>query len=225
MRARSDAVALVRSGLVALGALKAARPAPGEAALITGAASGVGHLAVRLARLRGASRVVGAVSALTLGKAEFVRGFGADEVIAYDSEDWGEPVDYVLDAVGGDLLTPAVAALAPGGRLVVVQLGRRERAGVRPAGGRQVRDRLPDGPDRPERAGAVLSGGARNCGDCSRREPCGPPCTGSSPCRTRRRRTRRSSHGATWACCSTDAFRLGVNTTCARFLWGRREPK
>ncbi|GGN87822.1 hypothetical protein GCM10011579_081080 [Streptomyces albiflavescens] len=27
-------------------------------------------------------------------------------------------VDYALDAVGGDLLTPAVAALAPGGRLV-----------------------------------------------------------------------------------------------------------
>ncbi|MET7720855.1 quinone oxidoreductase family protein [Streptomyces mirabilis] len=118
-----DAVALVRSGLVALGALKAARPAPGEAALITGAASGVGHLAVQLARLRGASRVVGAVSALALGKAEFVRGLGADEVIAYDSEDWGEPVDYVLDAVGGDLLTPAVAALAPGGRLVAYSSG------------------------------------------------------------------------------------------------------
>ncbi|MFF7593650.1 quinone oxidoreductase family protein [Streptomyces mirabilis] len=118
-----DAVALVRSGLVALGALKAARPAPGEAALITGAASGVGHLAVQLARLRGASRVVGAVSALALGKAEFVRGLGGDEVIAYDSEDWGEPVDYVLNAVGGDLLTPAVAALAPGGRLVAYSSG------------------------------------------------------------------------------------------------------
>ncbi|GAB2896229.1 hypothetical protein GCM10027074_74680 [Streptomyces deserti] len=38
-----DAVALVRSGLVALGALEAARPAPGEAALVTAAASGVGQ--------------------------------------------------------------------------------------------------------------------------------------------------------------------------------------
>ncbi|MFF7881311.1 zinc-binding alcohol dehydrogenase family protein [Streptomyces sp. NPDC020794] len=118
-----DAVALVRSGLVALGALEAARPAPGESALITGAASGVGHLAVQLARLRGASHVVGAVSALAFGKAEFVRGLGADEVIAYGSEDWGEPVDYVLDAVGGDLLTPAVTALAPGGRLVAYSSG------------------------------------------------------------------------------------------------------
>ncbi|MFJ1608036.1 zinc-binding alcohol dehydrogenase family protein [Streptomyces sp. NPDC088253] len=118
-----DAVTLVRSGLVAYGALEAARPAPGEAALITGAASGVGHLAVQLARLRGASRVVGAVSAPASGKAEFVRALGADEVIAYDSGDWGEPVDYVLDAVGGDLLSPAVAAVAPGGRLVAYSSG------------------------------------------------------------------------------------------------------
>ncbi|MEU8982561.1 zinc-binding dehydrogenase [Streptomyces sp. NPDC048309] len=116
-----DAVALVRSGLVALGALEAARPTAGESALVTAAASGVGHLAVQLARLRGASRIVGAVS--DPGKAEFVRDLGADEVIAYDTDDWGTPVDYALDAVGGDLLTPAVAALVPGGRLVAYSSG------------------------------------------------------------------------------------------------------
>ncbi|MGR6973819.1 quinone oxidoreductase family protein [Streptomyces cynarae] len=116
-----DAVALVRSGLVALGALQAARPEPGESALVTAAASGVGHLAVQLARVRGASRVVGAVSGA--GKAEFVRRLGADEVVAYDAPEWGEPVDYALDAVGGDLLGRAVAALAPGGRLVAYSSG------------------------------------------------------------------------------------------------------
>ncbi|MFF3909852.1 zinc-binding alcohol dehydrogenase family protein [Streptomyces sp. NPDC001848] len=116
-----DAVALVRSGLVALGALQAARPEPGESALVTAAASGVGHLAVQLARVHGASRVVGAVSGA--GKAEFVRALGADEVVAYDAPGWGEPVDYALDAVGGDLLGPAVAALAPGGRLVAYSSG------------------------------------------------------------------------------------------------------
>ncbi|MGX5186601.1 quinone oxidoreductase family protein [Streptomyces avermitilis] len=116
-----DAVALVRSGLVALGALEAARPRPGESALVTAAACGVGQLAVQLARLRGASRVVGAVSAP--GKAAFVRGLGADDVITYDADVWGEPVDYVLDAVGGELLTPAIAALAPGGRLVAYSSG------------------------------------------------------------------------------------------------------
>ncbi|MFF4501749.1 zinc-binding alcohol dehydrogenase family protein [Streptomyces sp. NPDC001401] len=116
-----DAVALVRSGLVALGALESARPEPGETALVTAAASGVGHLAVQLARVRGAARVAGAVS--DPGKADFVRSLGADDVVVYDDDSWGAPVDYVLDAVGGELLTPAVAALAPGGRLVAYSSG------------------------------------------------------------------------------------------------------
>ncbi|QEV21311.1 quinone oxidoreductase family protein [Streptomyces alboniger] len=116
-----DAVALVRSGLVALGALDAARPEPGEAALVTAAASGVGHLAVQLARVRGAGRIVGAVS--DSRKAGFVRGLGVDDVITYDRQDWGEPVDYALDAVGGELLAPAVQALAPHGRLVAYSSG------------------------------------------------------------------------------------------------------
>ena len=116
-----DAVALVRSGLVALGALAAARPEPGESALVTAAASGVGHLAVQLARVRGATRVVGAVS--DRAKAAFVRSLGPDDVVAYGDDSWGEPVDYALDAVGGELLTPAVAALAPGGRLVAYSSG------------------------------------------------------------------------------------------------------
>ncbi|MGW1744641.1 quinone oxidoreductase family protein [Streptomyces sp. NPDC002092] len=116
-----DAVALVRSGLVALGALEAARPEPGETALVTAAASGVGQLAVQLAKVRGAARVVGAVS--DTGKANFVRSLGADDVVAYGDDSWGDPVDYALDAVGGELLTPAVAALAPGGRLVAYSSG------------------------------------------------------------------------------------------------------
>lgn len=57
-----DAVALMRSGLVALGALDTAAPREGETALITAAAGGVGHLAVQLARVRGAGWVVAAVS-------------------------------------------------------------------------------------------------------------------------------------------------------------------
>ncbi|MFJ9710940.1 zinc-binding alcohol dehydrogenase family protein [Streptomyces sp. NPDC101234] len=116
-----DAVALVRSGLVALGALTAARPEPGETALVTAAASGVGHLAVQLARVRGAGRLVGAVS--DPAKAAFVRSLGADAVVTYADGDWDTPADYALDAVGGDLLTPALAALAPGGRLVAYSSG------------------------------------------------------------------------------------------------------
>ncbi|MFC9893838.1 zinc-binding alcohol dehydrogenase family protein [Nocardia sp. NPDC127579] len=116
-----DAVALVRSGLVALGAIDAARPEAGETALITAAASGVGHLAVQLARVRGASHVVGAVS--DLAKADFVRELGADEVVTYDAAAWGAPADYAVDAVGGELLGPALAAVAPGGRLVAYSSG------------------------------------------------------------------------------------------------------
>ncbi|MFQ6392107.1 quinone oxidoreductase family protein [Nocardia sp. KC 131] len=116
-----DAVALVRSGLVALGALDAANPKDGESALLTAAASGVGHLALQLARVRGATRVVAAVS--DLAKADFVRDLGADEVVEYGQESWGEPVDYALDAVGGELLTPAIAALTPGGRLITYSSG------------------------------------------------------------------------------------------------------
>ncbi|MGW2488116.1 quinone oxidoreductase family protein [Streptomyces sp. NPDC001606] len=116
-----DAVALVRSGLVAYGALESARPAPGESVLVTAAASGVGHLAVQLARAKGAGRVVGAVS--DPAKTDFVRALGADDCVRYGDDTWGEPVDCVLDAVGGELLTPALAALAPHGRLVAYSSG------------------------------------------------------------------------------------------------------
>ncbi|MEU9442672.1 zinc-binding dehydrogenase [Streptomyces sp. NPDC048304] len=116
-----DAVALVRGGLVAYGALETARAAPGESVLVTAAASGVGHLAVQLARVRGAGRVVGAVS--DPGKAAFVRSVGGDDCIQYGDDSWGDLVDCVLDAVGGDLLTPALAALAPHGRLVAYSSG------------------------------------------------------------------------------------------------------
>jgi NADPH:quinone reductase-like Zn-dependent oxidoreductase len=64
---------------------------------------------------------VGAVS--DAGKAEFVRSLGADEVVTYDAPEWGEPVDYALDAVGADLLAPAIAALSPGGRLIAYSSG------------------------------------------------------------------------------------------------------
>ncbi|MFF7248200.1 zinc-binding alcohol dehydrogenase family protein [Embleya sp. NPDC008237] len=111
-----DAVALVRGGQVALGALASAGSVEGKSVLVTGAASGAGHLAVQLARTRGARRVVAAVGSPT--KADFLRGLGVDEVVCYDAESWGEPVDVVLDGVGGDVLPRALAALAPFGRLV-----------------------------------------------------------------------------------------------------------
>ncbi|MBP2708016.1 zinc-binding dehydrogenase [Microbispora sp. RL4-1S] len=116
-----DAVALVRSGLVARGAYEAARPNPGDAVLVTAAASAVGTLALQYAKAGGASRVVAAIS--SADKAEFVRALGADEVVLYGDESWGDPVDIVIDGVGGEVLGPAVRALAPGGRLVAFSSG------------------------------------------------------------------------------------------------------
>ncbi|GAA1090820.1 quinone oxidoreductase family protein [Kitasatospora arboriphila] len=116
-----EAVALVRSGLVARGAYEAARTGPGESVLVTAAASGVGTLALQYAKAGGAARVVAAVS--SADKADFVRGLGADEVVLYEDADWGAPYDVILDGVGGDLLGPAVRALATGGRLVAYSSG------------------------------------------------------------------------------------------------------
>ena len=113
------AVLLVRSGQVALGALRAASLRPGESVLVTAAAGGVGHLAIQLARTLGARRVVAAVG--TMAKRDFVRGLGADQVVGYDeiAAGCGEPVDVVLDGVGGDIvLAGCLQALAPLGRLV-----------------------------------------------------------------------------------------------------------
>ncbi|MFE5589377.1 zinc-binding alcohol dehydrogenase family protein [Streptomyces sp. NPDC056549] len=116
-----EAVALVRSGLVARGAYEAARVEPGESVLVTAAASGVGTLALQYAKAGGATRVVAAVS--SADKADFVRGLGADEVVLYEDADWGAPYDVILDGVGGDLLGRAVRALATGGRLVAFSSG------------------------------------------------------------------------------------------------------
>ncbi|MCW7987263.1 zinc-binding dehydrogenase [Streptomyces sp. WAC01526] len=116
-----EAVALVRSGHVALAALSTAAPRGAESVLITGAAGATGHLAVQLAKLQGVPRVVAAVS--SAAKAEFLRELGADEVVTYDQESWGAPADIVLDGVGGELLPRALAALAPGGRLIFFNSG------------------------------------------------------------------------------------------------------
>jgi NADPH:quinone reductase-like Zn-dependent oxidoreductase len=115
------ALALVRGGLIALSALRAGRVAPGEFVLVTAAASGTGHLAVQLAKALGAARVVAAVG--SADKAGFARQCGADEVVTYSQASWGDPVDLVLDGVGGELVQRGVDALTPFGRLVAFSAG------------------------------------------------------------------------------------------------------
>lgn len=112
----AEAVALVRSGPVARGVCTAGLLGRGESVLVTAAAGATGALVVQLAKAAGAERVVAAVS--SAAKAEFVFGCGADEVLTYDRMPPPEPVDVVLDGVGGRLLDPATRSLRCGGRLV-----------------------------------------------------------------------------------------------------------
>jgi len=41
-------------------------------------------------------------------KADFARECGADEVVTYSQPSWGDPVDLVLDGVGGELSSAAL---------------------------------------------------------------------------------------------------------------------
>ncbi|NKY86145.1 quinone oxidoreductase family protein [Nocardia veterana] len=116
----ADALAVVRGGLVAMGALRAAGSVAGKSVLITGAASGVGHLALQLARAAGAAQVYAAVG--TTAKFDFARGCGADSVLTYH-DPWPGDVDVVLDGVGGESVQRAVDVLAPRGILVAFSAG------------------------------------------------------------------------------------------------------
>ncbi|GAA1655677.1 NADP-dependent oxidoreductase [Actinoplanes couchii] len=76
---------------------------PGTTVLVNGAAGGVGHFAVQLAKWKGA-RVVAVASGR---HEEFLRDLGADEFVDYTREravDVVRDVDVVVDAVGGNLL-------------------------------------------------------------------------------------------------------------------------
>jgi NADPH:quinone reductase-like Zn-dependent oxidoreductase len=95
---------------------------PGQRVLVTAAAGGVGHLAVQIARARGA-HVVGTART---AKHDFVRGLGADEVIDYTTTPITEAtgdLDLVVDLVGPASCVAAAPALRPGGRLVAVTGG------------------------------------------------------------------------------------------------------
>jgi len=122
------ALAMVIQGATAWHLLETPQSvAAGETLLITGAGSGVTHLVVQLAKLRGVANVV--VTASSAGKAELVTGLGADTVIRTDtSEDLtaearaavGRPGAHALiDMVGEPVFGSLMRALRPGGRAVV----------------------------------------------------------------------------------------------------------
>lgn len=100
------------------------RPVPlrGKTVLVNGAAGGVGHLAVQLAKWQGA-RVIAVASG---AHEAFLRELGADEFIDYTKaspEDVVHDVDLVLDTLGGPTTGRFLRTLKRGGALFPVFLG------------------------------------------------------------------------------------------------------
>jgi len=97
------------------------RPVPldGKTVLVNGAAGGVGHLAVQVAKLKGAHVIAVASS----GHQSFLREIGADEVIDYTRtrpEDFAHDLDLVVDTVGGLATGRFLRTLKRGGALYPV---------------------------------------------------------------------------------------------------------
>jgi NADPH2:quinone reductase len=106
--------------------IERARLKTGEYVLVHGGSSGIGYLAIQVAKEHGATVYT------TVGnerKAEFCRSLGATLAINYRTEDFvttiqkvtnGRGVDVILDMVGGDYLARNVRSLALEGRLVQI---------------------------------------------------------------------------------------------------------
>ena len=108
---------------------------PGETLLVHGGSSGIGTMAIQLAK------AFGACVLCTVGspdKAAFCRDLGADLAIDYDATDFvaavrayrPEGVDMVLDMVGGDYVPRNLECLAPHGRHVSIAFQRGQTASV-----------------------------------------------------------------------------------------------
>ena len=88
----------------------------GQTVLVHGAAGGVGHIAVQLAKWRGA-KVIGTAS----NNIDLCDDLGVDQAINYTEtsfEDVVGDIDVVLDTVGGETQQRSWSTLKPGGILV-----------------------------------------------------------------------------------------------------------
>lgn len=132
----ADALALVVQGASAWHLLKTSTHLqPGESVLIHAGAGGVGSLAIQLAKLWGAGRVIATAS--TEEKRKQILELGADAAIDGNpgglkdriiEANNGKPVDVVLEMVGGKTFDESFDALAKFGRMVTFGAASREAA-------------------------------------------------------------------------------------------------
>ena len=170
---RPDALGVVEAGGLSLAGLTAwqclvdvAQVQAGQRVLVHAGAGGVGHLAVQIAKSRGAHVIATASAA----KHDLLADLGVDEAVDYRSrrfEEVVEPVDVVYDLIGGDVSVRSLDVLRPDGIMIVLPssaaaparrgraggAGRRRPGGSRGAGrGRRAagadRRDLPAGPGR-----------------------------------------------------------------------------
>jgi NADPH2:quinone reductase len=119
----ADASMLSSAGPTALGIIRVSRLTAGETILVHAAAGAIGHLAVQLAKLQGATVVATAGSP---AKLDFAREHGADVAVDYTTDDWADQVraaapngvDVVLDSISGEIRRQSFELLVPFGRLV-----------------------------------------------------------------------------------------------------------
>lgn len=136
-----NAAALPLQGLSAYHVLKTmGRLEKGETVLVHAAAGGVGTLAVQLAKLFGAGKIIATASSTE--KLELARQMGADVLVNYTESNWveqildatgGKGVDVALEMVGGDVFNKTLKCLATFGRLVVFGAASGEQSKMYPS--------------------------------------------------------------------------------------------
>lgn len=98
----------------------------GDRVLIHAAAGGVGHLAVQMAKMKGAHVICTA----SKGNHAFLKELGADELVDYRDEDFTkvvEPVDFIMDNMGFEVGERSLSVLKPDGLMVTVPTVTAER--------------------------------------------------------------------------------------------------
>lgn len=136
-----QAAALPLQGLSAYHILKTmGRLEKGETVLVHAAAGGVGTLAVQLAKLFGAAKVIATASSPE--KLALAGEMGANVLVNYTKERWeekvleatdGKGVDVALEMAGGDVFNKTLKCLAPFGRLVIYGVASGEQSRLVPS--------------------------------------------------------------------------------------------